>query len=440
MISNPYIKRKYFWINDFLHGFPMWKHYKEVMFIIKNPEKGEAIRKKRLNKMLMFAKENTNFYAKVNGCNLSDFPVINKKNILDQYNDFVVPIYKIPGQHGELHVQSTSGSTGTPFKVFQDTECRNRRIATIKACNELVGFHSYDLLIHFRALRHHYDFCKDIIWNRKYNIIYIDNANLNIEKINRIIRIINDNKIRFIRGYVTTIDTITKYAVDNSIDFIHRPLFIAGGEMLTDATRQRIINNLKCSVISQYANEENGIFGQSLINGCPTTIYLNRANCYIEILKLDSDEEAEDGELGRVVVTDFTNYAMPMIRYDIGDLAKKGKISPTGVLLSIESLAGRKTDMIIKTDGEYIDFYNSVSNDISYSSKIKQWQFIQNEEKSYSLNLCLNDLSLINQKEHYIQLVKDVVGEDANVEVCFLDEIPVLNSGKRKLVVQRFKK
>ncbi len=78
--------------------------------------------------------------------------------------------------------------------------------------------------------------------------------------------------------------------------------------------------------------------------------HLNRANCYIEVLKFDSDEQVAPGELGRIVVTDFTNYAMPMIRYDIGDVATIGE-THNGILLSLDNLSGRKTDMIFKTNG-----------------------------------------------------------------------------------------
>ena len=45
-----------------------------------------------------------------------------------------------------------------------------------------------------------------------------------------------------------------------------------------------------------------------------------------------------------------------------------------------------------------------------------------------------------SNKDHYIQLVKEVVGEDADVEVDFIEEIPVLNSGKRKLIINNWKK
>jgi phenylacetate-CoA ligase len=435
-----YIKRKKFWINDFSHGGKMWKHFKEIMFIINNPEEGEEIRKRKLYELIEFACTNTKFYSKIKSKKLSDFPIINKQIILDNYDDFIVPKEKIPGQVGDVHVQSTSGSTGTPFKVFQDTNCRIRRIATIKAENELVGFHSFDLLMHFRALSRHYSYGKDIVWNKQHNIIYVDNANLNEERIKRIIDIINTKNVKFVRGYVTAIDTVTMYAVEHKLKLSSHPLFITGGEMLTESLKDRIVDGLNCSVISQYANEENGVFGQSEINGCPTTMNLNRANCYIEILKLDSDKSAQKGELGRIVVTDLTNYAMPLIRYDIGDLARIGDVTESGILLSIESLAGRKTDMILKTNGLYVDFFNSISGEIAHSTLIKQWQFVQNSEKEYLLNLCLQDKTLESNKEHYIELVKDVVGEDAIVEIKFLEEIPILNSGKRKLIINNWKK
>lgn len=112
---------------------------------------------------------------------------------------------------------------------------------------------------------------------------------------------------------------------------------------------------------------------------------LNLANCYMEILKFDSDEPVADGELGRIVVTDLTNYAMPMIRYDIGDVAMVGE-KKSGIMVSIDNLGGRKTDLIIRTDGTQVDFFNSVSPDLYLNEGISQYQFIQKGEK----NICSN--------------------------------------------------
>ena len=113
------IKRKKFWINDFLHRKGMWKDLKEIYFIYNNPEKGEIIRRQKLNDFLAFTTQNVPFYKKRNifSNNLSDYPVVNKQIYLQNYAEFLTPFELIPGQKGELHIQRTSGSTGTPFEL-----------------------------------------------------------------------------------------------------------------------------------------------------------------------------------------------------------------------------------------------------------------------------------------------------------------------------------
>lgn len=439
MSLRTYFLRKKFWLNDFLHGSPMWKQYKEVRLIIENPHKGKSIIDRRLADILRYAKENTAFYSSVKGNTLADFPVINKQTILEDYSAFVIPTEKIPGQIGDVHIQKTSGSTGTPFQVYQDTNCRTRRIATIKMANDLIGFHSFDPMMHLRAIKHYWTFEGDFIWRADLCILYADNSNLTDERVKSYIDAINQYKIRFVRGYMTTLDTLTRYSVDHNYPLKTKPTFISVGELLLESLRLRIIK-MGCQIISQYGNEENGIFGQSEINGSGSDITLYRANCIFEILKFDSDEPVGDNELGRIVITDFTNYAMPMIRYEIGDCAMIGRISSDGEILSIKNLIGRKTDMIFRTDGSPIDFHNSIPACIFNNSFVKQWQFIQKDKKVYELRLCINNDCVRDEEKHYVKLIKEILGDDAIINVYYPNEIPVLSSGKRKIVIQEYKK
>lgn len=378
------------------------------------------------------------FYQPYKGSELKDYPVINKHTILSQYGDFLTPAELIPGQIGKVHIQKTSGSTGTPFEVYQDTRCRLRRIATIKAENEAIGFHSFEPMMHLRAMAHYWG--KGVVtrFDRNLNIYYVDNADLNDEKLSRIVDTIRSKRIKVIRGYMTTLDTITRFAVKNHIEFPHHPFFISVGELLLESLRQRIVNELHCHVISQYGNEENGIFGSSAIDGIGTTIFLNKANCIVEVLKLDADKPAEKGEIGRIVVTDFTNYAMPMIRYELGDLASVGDVASDGTILSLENLCGRKTDMIFRTNGTSVDLFNSIPAEIYNNKDLRQWQFIQTGEKSYLLRLSLEkkseDVVRLAEKE-----LKTLLGTDAAIAVECVDEIPVLSSGKRKVVINQWK-
>lgn len=440
-----YFARKRFWINDVLHNNGrMWKAYKEVRYIMQHPEQSRKMREEKLQQLLEFATTHTTFYKQYAGVtDFHNFPVVNKQTYRTHYQDFVVAKEFIPFQEGEVHIQKTSGSTGTPFEIPQDTRCRIRRIATIKAMNELVGFHSFNTLMHTRAFAHYWGGTESIRYDKSLNIVYVDNANLNDTKLQAIADAIRNYKVRYIRGYVTSMEAITLYLVKNNIKIDSRVTFITGGELLPLSLKNRIVNQLHCHVTSQYANEENGIFGQSDIDGNPTTINLNLANCFVEILKLDKDEPAAPEEMGRVVVTDFTNYAFPMIRYDIGDVAMIDKVAPNGDLLSIKNLSGRSQDMILRTDGSAIDFFNSIPKEVYNNPDIiLQWQFTQKDAKKYVLTLCTSDSEAVQEsfKQKLISDIKNILGSDAEITINVTTSLPVLNSGKRRVVTNEYKK
>lgn len=436
-----YLRKKY-WFTDFLNGMRMWKQYKDVMLIMNNNDYSEKARKRYLNNLLDFAIKNVPYYSQnvKQYKNLQDFPIVNKQIYLKNYNEFCTPVDKIPFQEGKLHIQHTSGSTGTPFDVPQDTLCRLRRIAIIKAENEIIGFHSFEPMMHLRAVAHYWNDKRDLILNKKLNIWYVDNANLKDDKIKKIIEIINKNKIKVIRGYMTSLDTITKYMEDNKILFNHKITFISVGELLLDRLSNRVKEYLKCNIISQYASEEIGIFGQSEINGSGRNINLNNAGCIVEILKMDCDKPADIGERGRIVVTDFTNYAFPMIRYEMGDIAAPQKYNKDGTIKSICKLSGRITDLIYCTNGHSIDLLNSLPREIQNNKSIIQFQFIQHDSKKYTLRLCIENKEITKKEYEFIQKLKNILGEDAEVKIEWINEIPVLSSGKRKVIINEWKK
>lgn len=438
-----YLRKKY-WFNDFIHGAQMWKQYYDVMKMTNCQKKytagGGDKRKKYLKDILNFAQMNIPYYIKIGGMkNLQDFPVVNKQIYLSDYDAFCTPMDKIPFQKGKLHIQKTSGSTGIPFKIPQDTRCRLRRIAIIKAENEKIGFHSFEPMLHLRAVSHYWNDERDFIYQRNLNIWYVDNSNLNEKKIRKIINTVNSYHIKVIRGYMTTLDTITRYMEENQLNFRHKVTFISVGELLQEWLRKRVIDYLHCDIISQYGNEENGIFGQSDINGSGRHINLNGAGCVVEILKLNCDKPAEQGELGRIIVTDFTNYAMPMIRYDIGDLAAPCEFYPDGTVKSIDNLSGRITDRIYRTDGCPIDFYNSMPVDIFLNPQIHQFQFIQQAEKEYLMRISFKHSEVKKKELSYIEELKDILGTDARIHIEWSKELPILNSGKRKIIINEWK-
>ena len=160
-------------------------------------------------------------------------------------------------------------------------------------------------------------------------------------------------------------------------------------------------------------------------------------NFYIEILKLDSDEPARPGELGRIVVTDYYNRAFPMIRYDTGD---------TGILEMTVDAAGRKHgifreiygrrgSLLYNCKGEPLSIHVFMNVLLNLEGIVHQAKCIQWEKKRYEL-LLNADRDRINEEE-VVSSYRRYLGEEAVIDVTYVDEIPVQASGKRMVCENR---
>lgn len=436
-LNATYLRCK-FWLTDWFKGSPIGKPYKEIKFIQEHSfEEGLPIRERALNNLIAYAKENSPFYKNIDGDTLSSFPIMNKMDLLANYDMIKVKEDKIPGQKGAVHIQTTSGSTGTPFRIPQDTNKRLRRIAELKYFGKVVGFRTHDKLIHLRTWNK---------WQQKTakqikteNIVPFDIASMGDADLKRLCELTISTKAVCLRGYASSLGKLAEYARGKNYKFPHLKIAIAGAESLQDDVRAIYKEVMKSEIISQYANEECGILAQETIptKDADNPMYLNYSGYFFEILKFDSDEPAEYGELGRIVITDLYNYAFPLLRYDNGDVGmllppnKNSKGYPI-----VGKLFGRRFDLTYTTSGSCISplTYGRI---LKHYENIAQWQFIQEDEKRYCLKVILRDSSC--DLEGIIDQLKGALGSDAEIAISVVNDIPVLASGKRKPVVNNWK-
>lgn len=433
-----YLRYK-FWINDFLNGSPIGKPYKEIKFIQEHSyEEGLPIREKALHQLMDYARKHSSFYKNIKGYDLRNFPIMNKSTLLEHYDEIKIKEEEIPGQKGNVHIQTTSGSTGTPFKIPQDTNKRLRRIAELKYFGKIAGFKTHEKLIHLRT------------WNRwqqktakqikSENIIPFDIAKMGNEDLKRLCDLIITTKAVCLRGYASSLGKLAEFAEGKNYKFPHLKLAIAGAEALQDDDRARFKKVMNADIQSQYANEECGIMAQERVPTSATNnkMYWNNASYFFEVLKFNSDEPAEYGELGRIVITDLYNYAFPIIRYDNGDTAilmPPDEFSNGYPVLG--KLYGRRFDLTYATNGTAI-FPLTYGRILKHYDNIAQWQFTQENEKEYTLKVILKKED--NTISQIIPQLKEYLGNDAIIKVQLVDEIPVLASGKRKPVENLWKK
>lgn len=428
-----FIRSKTYWLLDSLRGGAVKKHLNDITRIMENPETVELHQSQKLKELLDFAVDNVEFYKNYNKTSkLQDLPVINKEIIKENYDILKSSICK--NQH--VHTLSTSGSTGTPFSMLQDDNKRNRVLAEMMYFWGKAGYTIGMRYVFFRIWTDKNRKSKLSAFSR--NLIMSDILSLdekNLENIRKMLK--KDKKIKMLLGYASTFENLVNYLLKcgDTLDMFSVKAVISGSEVLSDDTREKLKKVFGCNVVSFYSNQENGSLAMECLEN--KEFHLNTASYIIEILKPDSNEPAEDGEMGRVVITDLYNKAMPLIRYDTGDMAickKQAECTWKGQV--VENISGRMVDMIYATDGTPLSPHTWSVYMWKYS-ELKQYQFIQEDEKEYTLKINGGEMYTDDDIEKHL---KSILGDDANITIERVDEIPVLASGKFKKTICNYKK
>ncbi|MBE7040942.1 MAG: phenylacetate--CoA ligase family protein [Ruminococcaceae bacterium] len=410
-----------YWFLDLIKGGKVKKNFDEIQQLLQNDDIKQW-QDKKIQQLLTFASEHCSFYKNYDQySDFSQIPIIDKSVVKTNYEDLFAKCY----DKKTLHVMSTSGSTGTPFAIYQNPEKRNRVLAELIYFNSIIGQNIGDKFIFYRVWTDKNR--KSKLEQIKQNLMPIDILRLDEANLQYIIDVLlKDKKIKSTLAYASTYDMILHYLNDKQIrGNFHLKAMVSSSEVLTDETRDGLESMIGCKVINRYSNQECGVIAQS--NLASNSMQINSASYYVEVLRTGSDEPVTKGEVGRIVVTDLFNYAMPLIRYDTGDL---GILSEDGK--GFETISGRRVDLIYDTSGRPLTPHTWSVYMWKYD-RLKQYQFIQNEKNDYLLKV--NGADGIYTEEDFKATLKGVLGEDANITVEYVDEIPVLASGKFKKTI-----
>lgn len=369
-----------------------------------------------------YAINNTDFYSKFSVDD--EFPVMTKLDFINHKNE----ITSKEKFDKPFHISSTSGSTGIPFKVEQDYMKRMRTIADLKVYGEYADYPSHEKMLQLRAYNGQ---ILDRTVDERENIWRYDIANLSGVDIEKLVLFILDWQPRVIFGYTSTMETICDWMIRNNkiYDFGVKSVLV-GAEGLTDEIAFKIKNVFACPIYDRYSNMEMGIYSQREYG--KTNFIINKASYYFEVLKQDSDTPAEENEVGRIVFTDLYNHRFPMIRYDTGDL---GTYCLHNGEMELKEVYGRRVDCIYDSRGNMLSPH-SITNKMWGIENIRQWQFIQKGKTEYIIKIIKKDD--IDEIDVQTRL-KEVLGNDANINIEYVESIPVMNSSKRKYIINQMK-
>jgi len=253
---------------------------------------------------------------------------------------------------------------------------------------------------------------------------------LNDEVMNQYVQQLNDFKPEIIQAYSNPMYILAKFILRKKLSIVQPKTIIVTAELCSPVQRKVIEEAFKCSVLSFYGAREAGYIAVQC--GQEKNFHINSHGVFLEILR--NNKPVKNGEIGDVVLTDLHNYAMPLIRYKIGDVASLDtKRCPCGSELPVLNfMAGRETDVFVTPDGDMIPGVSLCDRVVTDCSGFAQLQFIQLRQDELHIKMVKGN----KYTEQDIINLDDILYEyfQGKIKIIksYVDDIPKDKSGKTR--------
>jgi phenylacetate-CoA ligase len=333
---------------------------------------------------------------------------------------------------------STSGSTGEPLFFRVDADAGPTR----RAC-AIRSFHWMGIDIGDRqariwgsyfgvpSLRRAIDAAK-MYFN---NIIELSAFNMSDEVMHRYVARLRHFRPQLLEGFPSALTVFAEFCRNHRVTDIRPRSIRASGEKIYPHQRELLESVFGCPVYEGYGTNE----FSTMAHQCEERKGLHMLTdlFYLEVLH-ETGRPAEPGEVGEIVVTDFTNRYMPFLRYRTGDLAVlAGAPCPCGRTLPLlDHIEGRTFDVVVSPEGRTAGgfFWTYLSRAVP---GIKRYQIEQRDPGGVTFHLVPGP----DWKDEYRQVLEEKIkanmGANFKVEFDLVDDIPVPPSGKFRFIVSR---
>lgn len=252
------------------------------------------------------------------------------------------------------------------------------------------------------------------------------------ETLHYYIQSLNQIRPKIMRGYPSGILKLAFFINKKRCKLIFklRGIYLTS-ESFSAKEREYIQNTFKCNVYGQYGHTETSIFAVSFSD---LTYYCSPFYGFTEVIN-KKGEHAKVGETGEVVVTGFSNYGTPFIRYQTGDLAEYG--GTQNGIIKLNHLQGREADYIINKALQKIYVVGFLfGSHIKAFNEINEWQ-IEQEEIGKAILRIVKDT---NYQDSTSQEIRSLfINQKIDLNIIFTDQIPQSNNGKKKFIIQHIK-
>jgi phenylacetate-CoA ligase len=357
-------------------------------------------------------------------------PILTKQIVRDHLDNIKSQDPSLKGVFRNM----TGGSTGTPLVFYQDINYKSAALARewgllkwwgIKPGDRTTAFWGADREIHLWSQRERF-----MMWMNRENIF--DSFAMSEDKMASFAMTLMRWNPVYIKGYASSLHLFARFLLANK-QFQIRPKAIRStAETLFGHQRKDIEEAFDCKVYNFYGSREvNNIAAECHYQ---KGLHVFSGTRIVEVVN-GKGEPADPGEIGRIVVTDLVNRAMPFIRYENGDLGVWSEIEcPCGRPYPLlKQIVGRVSDILVGDKGQYIhgEFITHLFYDLT---GILNFQVIQKDRHNLEILVCRDKSVRDVNLEPICRRIKERLGP-LEIVVRDIDAFERNSSGKHRFII-----
>ena len=357
---------------------------------------------------------------------LRAFPVLTKGHLSSHGDRLLV------GDRSRLIAESSSGSSGVQSTVYTTREEESTTRAIQLLWWEWAGYRLGDPILQtgITPRRGVVKTIKDLLLRTDYQPAFrLDDTTLG-----RMVTRLARRQGTMLLGYASSLYLLARAAqASGRLDIRPRGI-VSWGDKLFDHYRHALEATFGAAVHDTYGCSE----GCMIAAQCERMRYhITTPQVHLELLDATLSHEVAEGEIGHVAVTRLDAYAMPLIRYSLGDLAVRepadarcdcGRNFPL-----LRRVIGRDTDIVRTESGKYliVHFFTAI---FEHVPEIRQFRVVQRSLTGMEIEYIPGTgfhSAVLGQVRSQIHAH---LGEPFPVTFRAVDQIAVSPSGKPQII------
>ena len=359
-------------------------------------------------------------------------PVLNRSMLEKNFEALIATNY----QRSNLQLFETGGTSSRRVQLYRDRESNNIKRGIAWRFEGWMGRKPCDKMCYFWPP--HIDYHSHESWKLRFRTRFLERERMYYtgaatdETLQTFYDDMKSFRPDFLKVFPSGLYRFLELVESAKLPLKPVKAIMSTGEILHDYQRKKFESMFQCQVFDMYGSREVGNTSSQCDRQEGRHIAMETQ--IVEFLK--DGEPVGAGEEGDLVVTDLTNLGFPLIRYAIQDVGMyQSEPCVCGRALPLMSAGvGRISDNFIGRDGKRHSGLALEIYVLRTGPPIGQCQIVQRALKDFLVRLVPDPKPTQEVFDHIKHSIRRVVGEDVEVIIEIVEEIPKERSGKIRLL------